>query len=298
MRAGPHRPPSRVLIGIGLATFGYALFAVQDAVVKWLVPTYSVPQILFMRSVVITVVALALTRGRAVELVRSSQKGQMLLRTVLMFTAWLSFYSAARRLGLAEMTTLYFAAPVIVVALSGPLLGEIVGPAHWAAVAVGFAGIVLAAGPTGGIDPLPACMALFAAACWAGSILLMRVMSRTETTANVMLVTNALFALASAVMLPWAWRAPALPDLGLMLGMGCASAAGQYFLYQGFRDAPAAVLAPIEYTGLVWAFLYGYLIWADVPGLPVFAGAALIAASSLGLVWHEARASRRPYLRA
>lgn len=285
--------PSRVLIGIGLASLGYGLFAIQDAVVKWLVPTYSVPQILFMRSVVITVVALALTRGRAVELARSPRKGQMLLRAVLMFTAWLSFYSAARQLGLAEMTTLYFAAPVIVVALSGPLLGETVGPAHWAAVLVGFAGIVLAAGPSAGVAALPAAMALFAAACWAGSILLMRLMSRTETTANVMLATNALFALAAAAMLPWSWRAPTWPDLGLMLGMGAASAAGQYFLYQGFRDAPAAVLAPIEYTGLVWAFLYGYLIWADVPGLPVFAGAALIAASSLGLVWYEARTGRR-----
>lgn len=283
------RSASRVPVGIGLASLGYALFAVQDAVVKWLVPTYSVPQILFMRSVVITLAALALTRGGAFALVRSPNKAALLLRTALMFTAWLFFYSAARRLGLAEMTTLYFAAPVIVVALSGPLLGETVGPVRWAAVLIGFAGILLAAGPSGAMDPVPAGMALFAAVCWAGSILLMRYVSRSETTANVMLATNALFALACAVMLPWAWRMPSLVDMGLMTGMGLASAAGQYFLYQGFRDAPAAVLAPVEYTGLIWAFAYGYLIWADVPGLAVFAGAAVITASSLGLVWYERR---------
>jgi S-adenosylmethionine uptake transporter len=286
--AAPAASP-RVVAGIGLAALGYSLFSVQDALVKWLVVAYGVPQILFMRSIVITLIALAIARGDVTAVRRSDNKKPMLLRTGLMFAAWLCFYSTGRRLGLAEMTTLYFAAPIIVVALSGPLLGERVGSAHWLAVIAGFAGVVLAAAPAGSVDPAPAAMALFAAACWAGSILLIRFMSRSETTATVMLVTNTLFALACAVMLPWSWITPTLTDLGLMLALGLVAGAGQWFLYQGFRDAPAAVLAPIEYTGLIWAFLYGYLIWADVPKVQVFAGAALIAASSLGLVWYERR---------
>lgn len=281
----------RVLLGIGFAALGYSLFSVQDALVKLLVTGFSVPQILFVRSVVITLVALLLTGRNARALVTSPYKMRLAWRTALMFVAWLCFYSAARRLGLAEMTTLYFAAPIIVVALARPVLGERAGAAHWVAVVVGFAGVVLAAGPIGGLDPVPAGMALLAAVCWAGSVLLLRSMAQDETTANVMLFSNAWFAVGCAVMLPSLWHAATAREWIAMLVVGLAGAFGQFLLYRGFRDAPASVLAPVEYTGLIWAFLFGYMIWGDVPGLTVFLGALLIAASSLGLVWYESRRS-------
>ena len=276
-----------VMAGVGLAALGYSLFAIQDAIVKWLVASFSVPEILFVRSVIITLVAILLSGREIAQLARSPFKMRLFIRTALTFVAWLLFYSAARQLGLAEMTTLYFAAPIIVVALAKPVLGEHAGGAHWAAVLVGFIGVVLAAGPTGHVSPIAAAMALAAAACWAVSVLLFRSMARQETTANVMLFSNALFAVGSAALAPAAWVRPTGAQMLLMLGLGSVAALGQFLLYRSFRHAPAALLAPVEYTGLIWAFLYGYLIWRDVPSISVFAGALLIASSTIGIVCYE-----------
>lgn len=284
------------LFGIALACIGYSLFAVQDAIVKWLVADYSVPQILFLRSIIIVIFAgIFVRRRRHPSILKSAQRGLLLTRALLMFVAWLAYYSSARHLGLAEITTMYFCAPVIVVVLSIFVLREKVGPVRWLACIGGFAGVVLAANPAEAPSLIPAGMVLFAGFCWAGSVILLR-LSHAESTMNQMMATSFLFVVACGAALPWVWKSPDLFDWCLMIGLGCVSAAGQYLLYEGFRHAPASTLAPIEYSGLVWAFLYGYLIWAEVPTPNVFAGALLIVASSLALIWWERRlvvASRR-----
>lgn len=281
------------LRGIGLSALGYALFSVQDATVKWLVVDYAVPEILLVRSVVIILIAGVIGRGGSLlSLAHSRQKAALLGRAALILTAWLSYYTAAARLGLAELTTLYFAAPIVAVVMAVAILKEKVGPARWIAVVAGFGGVLLAAAPDGKGALLPVCLALFAAACWGLSVVLVRVISRSESTANQMLVSNALFAAACLPMLIWSWRTPDLPALALMLALGCFGGLGQYFLYEGFRYAPASAVAPIEYTGLVWAFVYGYAIWGDVPRPQVFLGAAVIIVASLTLIWVEGRRRR------
>jgi S-adenosylmethionine uptake transporter len=294
MKGAAESPADNTLKGISLCTLGYGLFSIQDALVKWLVADYAVPQILFMRSVIIMVIA-GLVGGRSsfANLARSRNKPALLLRAALILVAWMSYYSAARHLGLAQLTTIYFAAPIIVIFLSVIILGETVAPSRWIAVLVGFGGVLLAAKPAGTVDLVPAGMALFAALLWAFSVILIRLINRSETTANQMLASNALFALACAVMLIWLWKTPDLFSLCLMLCLGVAGGLGQFALYEGFRYAPASALAPIEYTGLVWAFVYGYLIWADLPALNVVAGAVLIVASSLSLIWVEKRRAVR-----
>lgn len=211
---------------------------------------------------------------------------------MLILAAWMLFYSAAAHMGLAEITTLYFAAPVIAVVLSALVLKESVTTARWCAVAAGFAGVVLAAGPMAGLQLGPAAAALTAAACWGTSTVLVRWIGRTDSTLVQMLSSNAIFALGSSLPLLWLWRTPSLPDLGLMMGLGLTGGLGQYLLFEGFRHAPASALAPVEYTGLIWAGLFGYLIWADIPGPGTIAGAALIAVGSLSLVWSERRGGR------
>ncbi len=282
-------PPSP-LSGIALACIGYSLFAIQDAIVKWLVADYSVPQILFMRSVIIVLFAGTFVRRRRdPSILKSPQRRLLLIRAVLMFVAWLAYYSSARHLGLAEITTMYFCAPVIVMVLSIFVLREKVGPVRWLACISGFAGVVLAANPAHAPSLIPAAMVLFAGFCWAWSVILLRLVSHAESTMNQMMATSFVFIVACGAALPWVWKSPDLFGWCLMIGLGCVSAAGQYLLYEGFRHAPASTLAPIEYSGLVWAFLYGYLIWAEVPTPNVFAGALLIVASSLALIWWERR---------
>lgn len=285
---------SGILTGIGLAAVGYGCFSVQDAIVKWLVASYSVPEILFARSLVIVLIALLIGGRRNIRLLAGSRnKLALMLRGVLILAAWLSYYSAARHLGLAQLTTLYFAAPIVAVVLSLLFLKETVDPARWLAVALGFGGVVLAANPGRALDPLPAGLALLAACCWGLSVVLVRLINRTETTANQMIVSNLLFAAACAILLFWTWRRPDLFSLGLMLGLGVAGGLGQYFVYEGFRYAPASAVAPVEYTGLVWAFIYGYVIWGDIPNANVFGGAAIIVASSLVLIGVERRRALR-----
>jgi S-adenosylmethionine uptake transporter len=132
-------------------------------------------------------------------------------------------------------------------------------------------------------------MCVAAGFCWAWSTILVRLVSRSESTSTQMFATSLLFGLACAVSFPWTWTTPDAAGWILMLGLGLVATVGQFLLYEGFRYSPASALAPIEYTGLIWAFIYGYLIWAEIPALNVFIGALLIVASSVALVIWERR---------
>lgn len=287
-------PASGILKGAALSLVAYSLFSTQDMIVKLLVAHYPVPEILFVRSLIIMTIAMLVGGPHLlVSLLRSPNKPALLARGIIVLTAWLLYYSAARHLGLAEITTLYFGAPVIVVALSVVFLKERVTIIRWLAVIIGFCGVVLAANPRGVETPIFALMAVAAAACWACSIILVRLINRTETNASQIFITNAIFTVPCAIMLIWLWRTPDLWGITLMLSLGLVGGAGQFLLNEGFRHAPASVLAPTEYIGLVWAFSYGYAIWGDIPHARVFVGAALIMASSLVLIFFESRRERR-----
>lgn len=281
---------SRPLAGIALACIGYACFAMQDAIVKWLVAEYEVPEVLFMRSMVIVVVSGLLVRYRGhPSIFKSPYRSTVVLRAALMLFAWLLFYNAARHLELAQLTTLYFSAPIIVVFLSILVLKEKVSSGRWIACIGGFIGVAIAANPTHSPDLLPSAMCLIAGFCWAWSTILIRLVSRSESTLTQMYATSLLFGLACALSFPWIWKTPDASGWALMIGLGIVSTIGQFFLYEGFRYAPASALAPIEYTGLIWAFAYGFLIWSEVPATGVFVGATLIVASSLILIIWERR---------
>lgn len=284
---------TKTLLGIALASGGYACFALQDALVKWLVETYEVPQILFMRSLVIVLITGTLAAHfRHPSILTSKYRGTLVLRAALMLFAWLLFYNSAKVMGLAELTTLYFSAPIMVVFLSILFLKEKVGAGRWLACFGGFAGMVIAANPTHSPNLIPALMCIIAGFFWACSTILIRLVSKTETTLTQMWATSLLFGIACAVTFPWIWKTPDLMGWALMIGLGLIATIGQYLLYEGFRHAPASALAPVEYTGLVWAFIYGYLIWADIPASNVFVGAFIIVASSLFLVAWERRSIR------
>jgi len=285
---------SGVLAGVGLGIAGYGLFSLQDAAVKWLVEDYAVWQVLFVRSLTLTAL-LVLIAGRSGvgAALGSRNKGPLLLRALVILAAWLCYYTAARHLGLAELTTLYYAAPIFVTVLSILILRERVYAARWIAIGVGFLGVIVAADPTGRPDLLPAALVLVAAALWAWSNILIRQIMAYETTLNQMLFSNGAFLLLTGATMPWMWSAPDMEGWLLMVGLGVLSGAGQYLLFEGFRLAPASAIAPCEYTALAWAFLLGYLIWSDVPSESVFLGAGLIVLASVVLVVSEHRRSRR-----
>jgi S-adenosylmethionine uptake transporter len=284
---------TRPMRGIALASAGYACFSLQDAIVKWLVADYSVPEILFFRSLVIVLIAGSLAWYRKhPSILKSKYRGTVVLRAILMLVAWMLFYNAARDLGLAELTTLYFSAPIIAIFLSIAMLGEKVKIGRWVACAAGFIGVCVAANPTHSPNLIPAAMCLAAGFCWALSTIYIRLVSRTETTLTQMFATSLLFGLACAASFPWIWKTPDATGWALMTALGLIAALGQYLLYEGFRYAPASALAPVEYTGLIWAFFYGYIFWAEIPTANVFVGALLIITSSLILILWERRVEK------
>jgi drug/metabolite transporter (DMT)-like permease len=281
------------MAAIALAVVGYFLFSVQDAAVKWLVADHTVWEILLVRSLTITLLCLAIGRTALTrQVLLSTNKGPLLLRGAVILGAWLCYYRAARDLQLAELVTIYFAAPLMVTALSVLLLKEQVRWQRWAATGVGFAGVIVACQPGGDVTTAAVLLTLLAALLWAYSNILVRRISAFETTIMQMLFSNAAFVIACAVTLPWTWTGPGAWDIALMVAIGIAGAAAQYILLESFRLAPASLIAPFEYTSLLAAFALSFLIWGDVPRAPVFLGAALIIASGalvIGTEWLDGR---------
>ncbi len=276
--------------GILLTSFAYFLFSLQDASVKWLVAALPIWQILFVRSLTIFAFCLALG-GR--PLLQSARRSPVLkplfLRNLLLLAAWLSYYTAARDLGLAELTTLYYASPVVMTILSVPILGEKVPGYRWFAVLIGFVGVVIACGVAAkGLQlSLPVYLALQAAVFWAVATVLLRKTALHERTQVQVTISSGFFLLFTAVALPFVWQPVALLDLVLMAGTGVIAGIGQIAMFEGMRRAPVSVLAPFEYSSLVWAFALGYLIWSDVPGSNVFVGATLIVSAGMVIIASE-----------
>jgi drug/metabolite transporter (DMT)-like permease len=279
-----------VLSGVLATVLAYFLFSLQDASVKWLVVGIPVIQILFIRSVTIVLLCVAVGRGEVVaRALVSPVRGPMVIRSMLLFSAWLCYYNAARYLGLAELTTLYYAAPIVVTLLAVPILKEDVPPLRWVAVIIGFVGVVVATDlfSSGLTLSWPVWLALLAALMWAISTVLLRKTAMDERTIVQMLLSNVLLSLFTGSALYYFWVPLTLTDLALASMTGIIAALGQYAMFEGMRRAPVSLIAPFEYTSLVWAFLLGFLIWGDVPKSTVFAGAALIFFAGLTIIVGE-----------
>jgi S-adenosylmethionine uptake transporter len=164
------------------------------------------------------------------------------------------------------------------------MLGEKIGGAHWLAVAIGLVGTIIAADPSGRISAVPSLLALGSAVLWAFGAILTRRIALSESTANQMLATNITFVLFAAFSLPWVWETPDPIGFMLMLALGIEVCLGQYFFYEGYRYAPASLLAPMEYTSVAWSCVLGFLIFSDIPALNVVLGALLVVGSGVSLV--------------
>ena len=281
----PHR---QVLIAILLTSVAYFFFSAQDAAIKLLVVGISVWQVMFFRSIVVLAGCFA-AGGRSLisEAARSPAVLPMLLRSFVMLAAWLCYYSAARHLQLAELTTIYFAAPVVVTILSVFILGEKVPPHRWIAVLLGFIGVFVACDPTRVGLSLPVLLVLAAAVLWAFSVVLIRKVALMERTLVQLVLNNVFFLVIAGVPMAFVWETPDALQLALLLGVGLIGGVAQFALYDGMKRAPASVVAAFEYTSLVWSFLFGYLIWADIPRREVFVGAALIVGAGLIIIVRE-----------
>jgi len=276
--------------GILLSSLAYLFFAMHDAMIKLLVESTTVWQILFCRSVAILLGCSVLGgRSLARETITSPAVRPMMLRSLFLLAAWLCYFNAAKHLPLADLTTLYFAAPIAAILLAIPILGERVPLSSWIAVITGFVGVVIASNPTGLATGWPVYLALVAAVCWAIATTLLRTTSQSASSMVQMTMTNVFFLALTTPMAFMTWSMPSGPAQILLLAVGFIGGLGQMSYFEALRRAPISVIAPLEYTALIWAFALGYAIWGDVPGPSVWAGAVLIAGAGLIILFAERR---------
>jgi drug/metabolite transporter (DMT)-like permease len=273
--------PARVLQGVLLAGLAYMMFTGQDAIMKWIGGSLPILQGLFARSATIIVLVVLLRGpGLVAEAASSQRLGWHLLRGLLILGAWLCYYTAAQRLQLAEMTTLYYAAPLFITVLSVLILKERPGPWRWVAVCAGFLGVAVAADPSGRPDLVPALLVLAAAALWGSSGILVRLALMKEPTHVQMLISNAMFC-ALTLISAMSWIVPDRSTLLLLVLLGVIGGVSQFLMFEAYRRAPASAVAPMEYTSFLWSVGLGFLVFSDVPGPNVWIGASIIILSSL-----------------
>ena len=281
--------------GLGVAFYltGVFLFALNDAIGKWLVADYGVGQLMMLRAIGagILLAPMALTLRPA--LLRVENPPLQFLRVVCMAVDTFCFYWATRTMPLADVMTFYMAAPLLVTALSAPLLGETVERFRWIAVLIGFVGVVIALRPTPQMFSWGSPIALFGALMFA----LGQTFTRTLRRSHWLQLTIWQFAaggLIGAATVPFAWTTPTAFDLGLMALVGLVSMFCFILITKALAITRAAVLAPLQYSAILWAALMGWLVWRDVPTLPIIVGNAVIIGGGLYLLWksREAEAER------
>ncbi|MDB5588139.1 MAG: EamA rane protein RarD [Devosia sp.] len=295
MSAPIRRADTASLKGMALGFLAYSLFAVHDAVVKGIIMELPVVQILFLRSLVIVVITLSIGRAGVLTGLRlSPNKHMMLYRAALTLAAWCMYYSTGRYLQLAEMTTLYYFAPVFTIVLAVIFLGERLTLARVGAAAIGFFGVIVACNPVGMSLGWPSLMVLAAAFCWSVAMILMRTISKSEGTLVQTLAINLCYVAVMGAASIFFWQPMDARSIAFVIVAGLIGGVAQYALVDAARLVPAGVLGTVEYSALIWAFVFGYLFWAEVPSTSVYLGAALITTAGLLVAWNERR--RAPVL--
>ncbi len=282
-------PRLETLQGIGLITLAMALLSAMDAVVKWLSPDYSTVQLMFFRSVFafLPLAPLVLRSGWAGSL-RTRSLGGHALRSLFGLVALGCFFWSLALLPLADATAITFAAPLFVTALSLPLLGEVVRARRWTAVGVGFLGVLVMVRPGVGVFQPAALLPLATALFLALMVIQVRKLTRTDSNTTIVIYYTIISTLVTGAVVPFYWVTPGLTDFVLLATVGVLGGLGQLVLTAAYRRAEASILAPFDYTAMVWAVLFGLFVWGELPAPNIWLGVAIVIASGVYIIYREA----------
>jgi drug/metabolite transporter (DMT)-like permease len=266
-----------------------AMFALMDAGMKQLSNHYPPFQVAALRAgsslPLVLTWAFATTGWRHLLRVRWPLH---LLRGVIGVGMLGTFVYALQRMPMSSAYAISFVAPMLITALSVPILRERVGPNRWAAIFIGFMGVLIALRPSGhGVASFAGVAVLFAAFGYAISAITVRVLSRTDSTQAMVVWLMALVTLGAGAIAASGWVAIARSDWPLIAGVGVAGSLGQYAITEAFRRGEASLVAPLEYTALAWSLSLDFTIWGVLPDAMTWVGAAIIVASGLYLLRRE-----------
>lgn len=282
---------SQRLRGIVAMLLSVGFFSAMDVLLKLLAGHYPAVQVSALRgaaSVPFVLLAVGVTgRWRDLKPVRW---GLHLVRGVLAIVMLSTFVYAVKLLPLADAYSIFLAAPLIVTALSVPILGERVDARRWIAIAVGLSGTLVLLNPrASNFATLGGLAAILSASCYALSAISVRILTRTDTTASMVFWFMLMLTVFGGILAAPTW-VPIDPHHWLLLvGVGVLGALGQHFITEAFRHARASVVAPFEYTALLWAVTFDWLFWNHGPNSLMFVGGAIIVASGLYLIQRERR---------
>ncbi|MEQ1955267.1 DMT family transporter [Mesorhizobium sp. CN2-181] len=279
-------------LGIVLMLLGALLFTLNDTVGKWLVSTYSVGQLLLIRSgAAILVLAPFLWRGGLTPLFKVERPGMQALRVLLASGEVYAFYFAVIYLPLADAMTYWLAAPIYVAALSPFLLGEKVGWRRWTAIFLGFCGVLIALEPSSATLTPAAIISILGSLAFTFMLISSRILRGTPDVTLVFwqMIGAAVVGLATA---PFGWVTPDLRDFLLLALLGVVAMGAHVCINRALKLADAATVVPFQYTQLFWAILFGWLVFSDVPRLNMMIGATIIVASGLFIFFREHQLKR------
>ena len=281
--------PNHNLPGIIALVIATALFSLMDAGMKLLAPHYPAMQVTALRSLgsLPLVYVYVLWRGNLRALLRVRWPLH-LLRGAIGVVMLSMFVFGLQKLPLTEAYAIFFVAPLLITALSAPLLGERVDAARWRAIAAGLTGVLVVLRPTAaGMLTLGGLAVLLAAGCYAVSAIAIRIIGRTDSMESLMFWLISMIALGST-LLAWPQWTPIRPqDYWVVAGVGVTGFCGQFGVTYAFRHGEASVVAPFEYTALLWGIMLDRLLWQTTPDRVTLLGSAIIIGSGLYLVRRE-----------
>jgi drug/metabolite transporter (DMT)-like permease len=289
-----------VRLAIAIKLLSVLLFAIMSVLVRYVGERMPLGQVVFFRSAfaIVPVVAIYAWRGELAGAVRTSRPLGHVVRGLISVASMFLNFAALARLPLVDATAISFASPLITVALAAFFLKERVRIYRWSAVAAGFAGVIvmlwpylnlaaLVAGSTA--STVGAACALTSAFTNSGSVIQTRRLTDSETTSSIVFYFSLSCMLAGAASLPFVWQTPSSAELTALVMIGVIGGLSHIFLTESYRYAPASVVAPFDYVALLWAFFFGYVLFGEIPGAHVYAGAAVMAGAGLYVIWRERR---------
>jgi drug/metabolite transporter (DMT)-like permease len=279
------------LRAIAIMITAVAIFSLMDGILKLLTARYPPLQVAALRGATSLPFTLlpALLQGRLSDL-RPRRWPMHLLRAVLYVFVLVGFIYAVRVVSLANAYSVFLSAPLIVAALSVPLLGERIDWRNWLAVLVGLAGVLTMLRPTtSGFSAWGALAALIGAVAYALSAIAVRVLTRSDTTVSVVFWTVGLMTVFAGAIAAPNWVTIERDDWKWLVALGVLAATGQYLLTEAFRSAPPSVVTPFEYTALLWGVVIDRAVWHVLPSARVCFGGGIVILSGLYLIWHQRR---------
>lgn len=282
-------------LGIVCMLGGAFCLATNDAFAKWLGADYPIAQVVFFRSLfALPLIVLMAQALGGLRLLRPKRWWLHGFRGLLMAVSAFTFFAGLRELPLSSAWAIAFTAPLIMTALSPVMLGEPVGWRRWSGVLAGFAGVLVVVRPGLAAFQPASLLILFTAVCYALNFLTARKYAASETTMAFVFYTSVVPVLLAGAVMPFGhWTTPTPGDWGLFAAMGLVGGLAMVLLTQAFRLAPAAVVAPFDYSAMIWAIAYDWLVWMSWPDRPTWFGAALIIAAGLYVLHRETVAWRR-----